>query len=316
MRDVLVQLRSASAVSSDTQGRYYFQFSNPLVANFDESIHVSVHAAAIPHSFYNVRADNNKFTFIETIGSQSSTSRTITLPPGSYTVSSLSTMLSSLLITNNVTYTVTFDNVTGKFSISSTEPTLVSFGMELTSGSPHVVLGFVNNTTVYSTSSNNIKTLTPPNVGDLTGARHSVYVQSSLVSTSLVGSNLTVDNSAIAVIPITCNPFQMILFDNTHRFKLRLQQQYISTFFIQLCDAVGNHLEFNGVDWEMQLHFAFEYNNDQKVSRQMGQLLAVNRDLLNVSLKQYLDNQAIQKERIRKEIGELQENLLTSQSNN
>lgn len=305
MRDVLVNIRSQDAANVTSDHRYEYRFLYPLITQPDEALHVSVHAAQIPNSFYSVPSGGNSFTLTETIGSASAVSRTITLTPGNYNTNNLATNLQTLMTNSSITYSVSFSTITGKLTFSSSTANIVSIQINMVGNTPATVMGFDRSTYSFTNSSGTFS-LESAQVCDVTAGIHGIYVHSNLISTSIVAADMRVDNSCIAVIPIDADSGNIISFDNTHRFKIELLQQYISAFHLQLCDSKGSPLDLNGASFEMQLHFSFEKKQKQN---ELRQLLAVNKEMLDLRMRQFLEHQEERRQKIKAEIEEYNKSI-------
>lgn len=104
---------------------------------------IKVLEAEIPFSYHVINSSNNTFTLVEPLVG----SATITLPVGTYTATSLATILASLLTAASPasrTYTVTFNTTTQRYSITTSFDTFtLTFGVVGNPGitNPRLFLG-------------------------------------------------------------------------------------------------------------------------------------------------------------------------------
>lgn len=105
----------------------------------------SLVCASMPNSYYNISTFNNQLYFNDTIQNL-----TATIPPGFYDSSSLPSTIQSIL--NNVSsgFTVTYDNITSKMTISRSSNFTLLFSNS--SNSIASTIGFANIDTTFSSS--------------------------------------------------------------------------------------------------------------------------------------------------------------------
>ncbi len=177
--------------------------------------------AEIPFTYYIFKSTNNTFTLAENGGANT----TITIPVGNYTVSQMTTLLSTLLTAASgvgATYVVTYSDTSSKLTITGSGGTLTSFIITMgTVGgtgntSPRLYLGFPGG----ATSSTGL-VLVSPNTINLSGANY-LYLN-SLALGSLLDCNLPVGavnlgggNGSIQVarIPVTAVPGGTIFYND------------------------------------------------------------------------------------------------------
>ena len=250
-RATTILLRSSDATYDASTGGFTYSLVAPLVANPDELITVELVNAAIPNSFYNVEVGRSSFDVTETVGGTAA-SRTITVAEGNYDVNTLRSELLTHLNTGTPVYTVVFNRVVGKYTFSVTGTTAVTFDM---TGPMRRSLGFSQATHSFVGSP---LTLVSSNVCDLSSNNHSVLVQASFLSSSFITSKEMRTSGIIAVVPISAQNFNFILYQPNEEFFTLLRNNVIDTFTLNLTNQDGRQLDFNGVEWGLSLRFRFE----------------------------------------------------------
>jgi hypothetical protein len=208
--------------------------------------HVSLKSVEIPNTQYNVNANNNVFRWDDGVA------RSVTVPEGQYTVTTLLAALNPLVVAITPGFVITevtltrkiqFDSPVNPITIQSeaTDP-LNTLATELgaTSDSP---VGFV--------------AWTSPSVYALTGLKH-IYISSSTLSnqTALISGSDQKTN-IFAELPISV-PFGAVQTkDIQEELNLDISDFHsfknISTIDIQLLSDVGVPALLNGAEWTLVL---------------------------------------------------------------
>jgi hypothetical protein len=187
-------------------------------------VNISLDKFVMPNLQFNINKYNNTITYKENSGSSISAS----LTTGNYNATTLATALTTLMQTNGtLTYTITFDTVSYKFTIAATG------NVQLIDGSLNDVLGFINN----SANSSSITADFPMRLDGL-----------DLLMVEIPGSfskNLnTYSNNILDIVPVGVAFGEIITFDN----KSYLNQNNISgsslrQIRVRLLDSNGNKLD-------------------------------------------------------------------------
>lgn len=233
-----------------------FYFTRPL----QNVMGLKVLEAEIPFSYHVINSVNNTFVLTEPLVG----SRTITIPSGNYTATTLATTLASLLTTASTflgvrTYTVTFSTTTQKFTITTSfDQFILVFGTSTDPGStnPRIVMGMNPGS---NTSTGGV--LVSPSTVQMSGANYlylcsdalGINVNTTLPSNYIAGGG---KGPQIAKIPITEMFNQIVYYKDPAPEKWfpfeNLQQ--IQTF--DLYCTLGNSNEkilFNGQSFSLKL---------------------------------------------------------------
>ena len=226
--------------SSTSDVDFYF---SPFSIPTQYHIHLSVQSAQIPYSFYNVNIRNNTLNFY--INNQQPM-RSITIPIGNYTVTTLVSTLNSSLASYN--FTVTYLPITNKLSF--TNPNNFTFDGSSTILS---ILGF------YTTGS-----LVPVNSSPYNLTSNAVVnlqtQQCINICTNFGTSNInSIDgqqSSILASIPINAPPYSTINYSNDSLSnKVNLYSNIFSSINIKLLDQDNNLLDLNYQNYSLTLQF-------------------------------------------------------------
>ena len=235
MESIQIYLNSQSADKS-FNGAADCEYNLPLIEIPDGfHIYLSVVSCLIPYSFYNINNSNNVLQY----SFDGITINTLSIPIGNYNVNSLLSVLKS----NLVAFTITYDNIKNKFTL--THPT--NNFMFMSSSTCLQILGFNNNETISSF----IFSLTSVNCVNVYTIR-TVQVNSNLITYNI--NKVQKNNFCILCsVPITCTPFSLIEYINRTNFKTNLFLNRISNIKIKLTDDNGNLIDLNGCHYSLTL---------------------------------------------------------------
>lgn len=235
MESIQIYLNSQSADKS-FNGAADCEYNLPLIEIPDGfHIYLSVVSCLIPYSFYNINNRNNVLQY----SFDGITINTLSIPIGNYNVNSLLSVLKS----NLVAFTITYNNITNKFTF--THPT--NNFMFMSSSTCLQILGFNNNETISSV----IFSLTSVNCVNVYTIR-TVQVNSNLITYNI--NKVQKNNFCILCsVPITCTPFSLIEYINRTNFKTNLFLNRISNIKIKLTDDNGNLIDLNGCHYSLTL---------------------------------------------------------------
>ena len=223
----------------------------PIDLNRNRQYYVRVENIRVPTSFYNLNAFNNILKLTEDPAGTPDL-LTITVPIGNYNESELRTILVSLLNAasivsgNNNTFTINFDDITGKmtFTTDVTEFTVES----KTSGSTiNRNIGFATDVSNTSVSMSLIST-------DHVALNSRRYLK---LDTGLGSNNhytkTTIENVTLQI-PITEGRSTIQFYSNHDGYKAKLESFHqIKQLRMRITDADKNPVDFNGVDWSCEI---------------------------------------------------------------
>lgn len=217
-------------------------------------------SATIPRTFYNINSPVNTLDFTDSTGNI-----TITIPEGNYTITQFNTELQSQLNLTTDTYTVSYDQITGKINISSSFAGFTLIGGNipvLNDGSifnnpPNLnyMLGFDPTVTYVSVAG----VLVAPGVPRLQGIEN-VYIRIDELTQYLRSGTNGYYNFEI---PIDVNFNDIKYYTENNGFKQgyklnNTQQNNIGYLTIQLLNIFNQPINLHGSDWNFLLEFEVE----------------------------------------------------------
>ena len=236
-------------------------------------------SATIPFSYYVINTTNNTFLLTEASPPGTGLPITITIPPGNYTATSLAAALETALDNSAGVgdYTVTFDPVTLKFTISVT-PAFVftlTFGTPLTdpgTTNPRLWLGFVAGDNTSSAGG----VLEAPNVAHVSGPDYLLICSNRLGllnNETLRRGGFAQSGPIIAQIPVNTNPGGIILYEDPDPEKYFEVDAHVVTeadLYVAWGTQDGGlfELAFNGLSFTVKM--AFITNDMVSVKRSAG----------------------------------------------
>lgn len=222
-----------------------------LQREFNNIIGFKVIECQIPFSFYIFQSGRNAFTLTEPT---SSATGTATIPPGNYTPTSIAQVLKTELeAIGDATYTVTYSNVTGKLSITSS--VAEAFVLTFSGDEPAKWLGF--NTGANTATVGGV--LEAPHITRLSGDDY-LYICSSQLgmfnSNTLRRGDTAQSGPIIAKVPVNVNPGGVILWadpDPTKFFEVDVSVLTNIEFYIVKGTDIITPLDLNGAPFSLKL---------------------------------------------------------------
>jgi len=209
-----------------------FDFSNLPID--DGEIFVSVQAAQIPGTFYNVDDINNLLVYSVASGANIN----LVIPPANYNVNSLLTYLLTVM----TGFTITFNSQTNKYTF--THATNI-FSFKSTS-TCFEILGFIEGQTYNSSG---LTLVSPLCVNFFT--IQMVLIEISNLITNNKTSNVAENNPSILVsIPITTSQNSVLSYYNIYNLHERINTiKNFAQLQIRLLDQDLDLLDLNGANW-------------------------------------------------------------------
>jgi hypothetical protein len=216
----------------------------------------------IPHSWYNIRPGDT----IQFAQSPSNTARTLTITPGSYNyyefATELKTQLDALATIegNGATYSVTYSETTGKYTISASGGVTFIFNA-LASNNPNSVgalrvarhIGLPDGLITSSTNS-----YVSDNIPDTFGTKNLYLLSPNAEIQSLFEQEFRGQGrNNVSVIQVPVNKFQIINFFNSDPEGSRRVWRNPGNGILrwQLVDDDGEIVPLNGLDFKFEINF-------------------------------------------------------------
>lgn len=228
-----------------------FNLDTPIEIDKQHSALISLNSAIIPYSMYNIRNGVNNelgFRFIS-----DNTADIIPIPEGNYTITTLATTITTLLNDTSSlsgTYTMSFNRTTMKYTLKSSV-TEIYLDFFITTKSIHIEMGYGSESRSGEITSNGVIS---PNVCDVNGSIHSLFIRTNLTSKSSIDSQTKSFSTILGKIPID-NNFGSVLFfnprDNTQ--KILLDTHLINIITIRITDEFNRNVDLNGLNMNLSI---------------------------------------------------------------
>jgi hypothetical protein len=239
---------------------------------FDNVLGIKLVSAQIPFTYYVFDDTNGSFQILP--GADPAQARTVTLPPGNYTVTSISAPLTAALgAATGDTYSFIYSGATGRFTLRSTTGQVFALAFGSDAGddgvtNPRLWLGFAGGINPSDASGN----LVAPYTANITGPNY-LYVTTSFggrISRNIrVNGGSTPEAPAIAKIPVTVNPYGLITYtDPSGSYAFDMSNGQVQNLKVGL--MFGHTLQkvrMNGSPWSLVLHVLTQ--RDTTVSRRV-----------------------------------------------
>jgi hypothetical protein len=220
-----------------------FQLYRPIVVESNVDIFLQVDSMKFTNSIYNVNIYNNIFYY--GLASDGYTLLSYEIPRGNYDIYSLLTVLNSI----GDGFVFTYSETTFKITITNTQ----DFYLYSNTYNILKVLGFSND--AQQSVSN---TLISNQIINLVGAQM-LYISIpniSINSYSIRNSNSN-NKSVISSVPISVLQGDTQIY--TSDLRHGVNDGVITHLEVRITDEDDNEVNFNGVDWYLNLYFIFSY---------------------------------------------------------
>ena len=288
LNSILIHLDSRDATKYiDGNSHFNYILNDKINIPSNQVCLVSLHSATIPYSFYNIRTGVNDKIFYK-VSAQNGTQvgyGSYTIPSGNYTAFSLASDITTHLpsgsltanqdgsggaVSHTFTMGMTFSSDTQKYTFefkTADAGSGITFTFLFASGTnvekdANVELGFDNfdyPVNSYYTGQAVIKVVSP-NVVDINGSIHGVYIRSNLTSQNLIDSQNSNLSNILARVPIQVQSGGVIFFNpRDSLFKAKVKIQDIDNITILLTDERNRLLDLNGLHFQLGIQIDFIY---------------------------------------------------------
>jgi hypothetical protein len=276
---ILLYLDSRDAdiyLAQNSQGVDLFSYFQYILKENIEIPHnqralISLHSATIPYSFYNIRTGiNDTLIFKVDAGGQSTSTQTLTIPAGNYSVYSLQEIITTDINSHQsvgfleYTFTMDYDTDKNKFlygainDLVEATPVVVSFFFVGNDQACNIEMGFNENDSIVITNTDDKSLRYSKNVVDINGSIHGVYIRSNLVSKGTLDSQNGTLSNILARIPLSVQSGG-ILFAEQNSHKSIVDIRTINTLTIRLTDERNRILDLNGLHFQLCISIDFIY---------------------------------------------------------
>ena len=256
--DIFITIRSKDLTNLNPQGSSgrFVLFEN-ILADHNEVLSVKCVSAIIPNSFLNISAhnNNNKLRFAESAGGGE---QTITIPDGSYDILELNSQISGLMgdaSPAGLTYTFTYNEITNKVTIKSSNPSNNTAFNFLGNDTCRRCLGFTQSEFTIIDSSG----ITSDRTVDITDGRNSIFIRlPSCSNNKIIESSNGKYSNIVSQVPITLSRNTFFTYEPSQAFECELTQKQINFIDINITFQNENEVvDFLRGDWEVNLVITF-----------------------------------------------------------
>ncbi len=256
--DVFVTIRSKDLTNLNTEGSSgrFVLFEN-IIADHNEVLSIKCVSAIIPNSFLNISAHNknNKLRFSEAGGGGE---QTITIPDGSYDILELGTQIAGLMgdaSTGGITYTFSYDEITNKETITSSNHSNNTAFNFLGTDTCRRCLGFTQSEFTINSAAG----ITSDRTVDITDGRNSIFVRLPSVSNNkIIESSSGKYSNIVSQIPVTLSRNTFFTYEPTRAFECELTQKQINYIDVNITfQNEEESVDFLRGDWEINLIISF-----------------------------------------------------------
>lgn len=256
--DTFVTIRSKDLTNLNNEGsRGRFVLFENIIADQNEVLSIKCVSAIIPNSFLNISAhnNNNKLRFSEAGGGGE---KTITIPDGSFDILELNTEITGLMgdaSTGGITYTFTYNEITNKVNITSSNPSNNTAFNFLGNDTIRRCLGF----TQGEFTINNSTGITSDRTVDITDGRNSIFIRlPSCSNNKIIESSSGKYSNIVSQIPITLSRNTFFTYEPSQAFECELTQKQINYIDINITfQDESEVVDFLRGDWEVNLVITF-----------------------------------------------------------
>jgi hypothetical protein len=241
-----VFLRSSQySTSIDGKSNLVFNLNTPIHGNSNIDILVGLDSFKFTNSFYNINEYNCNLYYKT---SSNTIINKISVPLGYYDIDSLIVKLNQLM----PNFVFQYNAVTYKISI------YYSSNFKLMEGLNNIyeVLGFDDNGTYYY----DINFESPYLVNLMTV--QVLHITCPNININSVGLKETQKYNILASIQVTSQFGQVQTYMNTNNFYYKINDHTIPFINILILDQDMNQINFNNIDWFMNIVFKFVYHKD------------------------------------------------------
>ena len=224
---------------------YTYSFKDAVETGTGEGMLVSLSSASIPYSFYNIREGvNNKLYYDDT---------SVTITSGNYNATTLATEITRALNDEKaITMVISYDKTRQKYKFKCTSHSLT---LKFPEGAIMFEIGFDTN----SDGQLNINVeKEAPNVADLNGSVHAIYIRTNLATRSVMESQTGGVSDILAKVDINSDPGGLITLEPQQvSHEALIHTAGVKSVEIRITDERNRLLDLNGLHSQIGLRFRF-----------------------------------------------------------
>ena len=247
--------------STDHTTDFSYDLETPIMCPENQKMLISCIGATIPYTFYNIRTGVNDTIVIR--NGEAGTPYTATIVQGNYTATGFATEVARVvnLAIGALTTTISlaYQKESMKFLNTYTGSLSTLYWDTTSSKNCAIELGINSGTNIPIASGGLF-----PNVADVNGQIHGLYLRTDLVSDGVFDSQSKSLSYILARIPIRVNFGGVIFYDSFEgvNHKLELDKRHITSIRIRLTDERNRLIDLNGLNFNLSILFDFVYKKN------------------------------------------------------
>jgi len=244
-RLIVLNSKDATKLNGGMNSNVIFEF-NDIMLKSNDIIYttLAVLDAEIPASYYNVNGSNNTSSV-----TRNGVTALIITTSGNYNALQYITEFKSAYETafSGSTLTMTFDSITGKYSL---QDTAFSITINNAGSNSYILLGAVVGTDyTFSKTASPLDTFN--SLANFLGVTRIKLMSDTLVSHNVESNNMTT-TTIIDTLGASAGDFGLTVYNSLGRESLLLAKR-IQEIDIQVKDQSNNFIDFNFIDWNITL---------------------------------------------------------------
>ena len=224
---------------------YTYSFKDAVETSDGEGMLVSLSSASIPYSFYNIREGvNDRLYYEDTF---------VTIPEGNYNATTLGTEITKALSSASISISmeIQYHRTRQKYKFKCTSHTLT---LKFPENSLMFEIGFDSSDTLLTIGD----WKEAPNVADLNGSVHAIYIRTNLATRSVMESQTGGVSDILAKIDINSDPGGVITLEPQQvSHEALIHTAGVKSVEIRITDERNRLLNLNGLHSQIGLRFRF-----------------------------------------------------------
>jgi hypothetical protein len=253
---------NSSQRQSGTNGNYTFSLYQPIkLKNQNNSFYVRIGSAELPYTFQLITSANNVITFNKTRGS-TTTSVSITIPPGNYNanniLSTITGLLQAVIPETTIIWACAYNKTTGLMTFGFFPSDLITTLLQFTSCS-NVMLGCLGFAVLPSSTFGYTGvplTLTSTQNVNLSQI-NALYIRSENIKQIQNFESIVVKqdiSDILAKVQISVLPGNYIIWINPTDLSVKVNNKYFDMINLYISTNLSyDDVSFNGLNWSCRI---------------------------------------------------------------